>query len=225
MKNLDKSYNYEDLNKDMLKQFSEGSNSLEELLNNCYDNKIVTRGCCVGHDIEGENPWPYISFVIPKEQVEFIDGLVEYYYNNNENNNIIEIEKEENNLIISVHNITKDENNKEIFFKDINNTVNKFINKETNSKYEQTGNIMYDLLNSNDEVQGIRINNNGISAYKEEKRFFIMKGEEVIWVNEDELGNHDNVYNTFVDTNIIEASSLEEFMDYCTKNKNKSYGD
>lgn len=50
MLNQEKCYEYEELNYDLLKGFAEGSKNLEELLINCYENKIVTQACCIGHD-------------------------------------------------------------------------------------------------------------------------------------------------------------------------------
>ena len=56
-------YNY-----DLLKEFSEGSKALEDLLVYCYNNHVETRACCIGHNEKNTQHHPYIRFIIPKEQ-------------------------------------------------------------------------------------------------------------------------------------------------------------
>ena len=71
----DKCYNYEELNEEKLKQFSEGSNSLESLLKYCYKNKIITRACCIGHNNEESD---FISKSLEKKQIIDNSNIEEY---------------------------------------------------------------------------------------------------------------------------------------------------
>ena len=59
--------------------FSEGNIYLENLLNNCYDNGVITTACCAGH-LES-NDLPYITFYLAKQNEYYINGMIEYLIN------------------------------------------------------------------------------------------------------------------------------------------------
>lgn len=61
-------------------EFSEGSESLENLLTYCFDNNIETLSCCAGHE---ELPicTAYLVFVLNDETIAYINNLLEYFFN------------------------------------------------------------------------------------------------------------------------------------------------
>ena len=99
MQNTVKCYSYDEINKDLLKEFSEGSEALESLLNYCYENKIETRACCIGHKERGVHSKPYICFIIPQEQEYIIENIINNLFSKGEFSNYVEVEvdKENNN--------------------------------------------------------------------------------------------------------------------------------
>ena len=50
MKSGTRCYKYDELTIELLRQFAEGSESLEQLLINCYNHQIETRACCASHE-------------------------------------------------------------------------------------------------------------------------------------------------------------------------------
>lgn len=62
------------------KEWSEGSESLEELLLYCLKNNIVTQACCIGHK---ENDTAFIQFELSERNLNVINTLINRYYNLN----------------------------------------------------------------------------------------------------------------------------------------------
>ncbi len=60
------------------KDFAEGNPDLEQLLLNCFENKIETHTCCAGHyGQDGHSPnVPYISFVVKPENELYLNFLL-----------------------------------------------------------------------------------------------------------------------------------------------------
>ena len=77
-------YAYNELDKDLLRQFSEGSAALESLLNFCYQNQVETKACCAGHEKEGTHKTPYIAFVVPQSQNYVFENMFNDIFQNSE---------------------------------------------------------------------------------------------------------------------------------------------
>ena len=127
-------FSYEELNSDLLKQFSEGSHSLEKLLNYCYNSKIVTRACCKGHSEFLQKP--YILFLFTEEQKEIIENMLSVllgFKNLISDNTIVELSMEGEIYKVSVNfyfeDVTLRETLKEIFFNYIQQTLSSYLDK------------------------------------------------------------------------------------------------
>lgn len=84
--------------KEAAKQFAEGSKDLEDLLNFCFDNGIITKACCIGHKTEEYESLPYIAFAFCKNNEIYFQSLLYYlkdseyeidYSKNGENTSIM----------------------------------------------------------------------------------------------------------------------------------------
>ena len=64
--------------KEAAKQFAEGSKDLEDLLNFCFDNGIITKACCIGHKTEEYESLPYIAFAFCKNNEIYFQSLLYY---------------------------------------------------------------------------------------------------------------------------------------------------
>ena len=73
MKSIVRCYEYKEINRDLLKQFSEGSEALENLLNYCYDNKIKTKACCAGHGVFEK---AYVLFILSPDQLPLMENAL-----------------------------------------------------------------------------------------------------------------------------------------------------
>ena len=57
------------------KDFAEGNERLEELLNNLFDDGIITIACCGGHD-DTKHGEPYLTFQLVKQNEYAINGMI-----------------------------------------------------------------------------------------------------------------------------------------------------
>ena len=80
IKNSERCYSYEEIMEKpeyFAKRFSEGNSNLENLLNFCYSNGIITRACCIGHTHEsGFVSDAYINLEIKPEQMSLFSVLI-----------------------------------------------------------------------------------------------------------------------------------------------------
>ncbi len=60
--------------------FAEGNNRLENLLNYCFDNGILTSSCCAGHEQNHGTTKQYIDFYICKENESIIRHIIDVLY-------------------------------------------------------------------------------------------------------------------------------------------------
>ena len=102
MKNKVRCYGYDEINEDLLKDFSEGSKALENLLNYSYNNLLETRACCIGHEDEGPLRTPYIVFIISEKQQQLMEKTINMVLSQEtfSNHISVEINKERNNFMV-----------------------------------------------------------------------------------------------------------------------------
>ena len=58
--------------------FSEGDESLRNLLLNCFNKKVSTASCCAGH--EEKNQRPYVLFEFSESNKPFIYNIIKFFY-------------------------------------------------------------------------------------------------------------------------------------------------
>ena len=58
--------------KEAIHEWAEGNDSLERLLWNCYENKVVTNGCCAG-----EHHRPYVDFLIEESSRDALKQILD----------------------------------------------------------------------------------------------------------------------------------------------------
>ena len=104
--------------KEAAKQFAEGSKDLEDLLNYCFNNGIITKACCKGHHTKDELSLPYIAFSFCKNNEIYLQSLLCYLKNSDYE---IDYLKNENgaSLIAFYENRNFDFNNPTNLFKNI----------------------------------------------------------------------------------------------------------
>ena len=191
MANQDKCYNYDELNEDLLKQFSEGSNSLENLLKFCYENKIVTRACCIGHDDnkESENPFPYISFIIDKDQYKLMESVFNKLLiaEGIKENTRIEIAKENEKILLCIRFMYNQENIRENFFNLLELLLKQYLqeNKVTNGKYDNLFDA-FNILCDEEEISEININYQELIAFEEKAVYFKFEGIALVETTKEE---------------------------------------
>ena len=108
--------------------FSEGDESLKELLSNCFSRTIKTVACCIGHERDNSNP--YIAFQYYPQNEQYIYAIMEklkdskytFRYNKlSDGKSYFSIEDKK----------YKDYSIGSVLFNDINNIINSF-NKNMN---------------------------------------------------------------------------------------------
>ena len=168
-------YDYDELNNDLLKQFSEGSKALENLLKFCYQNHIVTRACCIGHNKAKESPFPYVAISINEEQYKLMEHVFNQLFDGIDFKNSIkvDIQKEENNMLLAISFRYNEEKLREGFFNIINESLKNY-SVENNIIQGKYDNILsaYDILYNEDKIVEMIIKSDGISATKEEIGYF-----------------------------------------------------
>lgn len=168
MSNKLRCYKYDELNYELLKEFAEGSKSLEELLINCYQNKIVTHACCIGHDKNEEtnrNPDPYILFVLSNENYKLMKYVIDKLLSNELLANIIKfnIESDYGPIRLNIRINSNQEQIREYFFSMINKLITNYLSNINNkdNKYSHIFEVFY-KMKSNNIIDSLEITNNKI---------------------------------------------------------------
>ena len=219
MVNKDKCYNYEELNEEKLKQFSEGSNSLESLLKYCYKNKIITRACCIGHNNEeSENPFPYILFLIDKNQYKLMESVLSKLLINEgimENTNI-EISRENEKILLGIRFKYNQEIIREKFFNLLELLLKQYQmeNNNTNVKYNDLFNS-FNILYDEKQTDEININYQQLTILKEEDKYFKFVDNKVVESKKEES---DFISKSLEKKQIIDNSNIEEYIKDLMKN-------
>ena len=208
-------YIYDELNKDLLKEFSEGSKALEDLLNYCYDNHIETRACCVGHKERGPISTPYIMFIIDKEQYSLMESVINNMLNESgmEEDIQIEMQKEKEKTGVTFRYNKIEENLREEFFNCINKSISTSLDKGIyNGLFNSFNN-----LNKSGEFE-FNIGKDGIKVSEIKNVIRKMVNGEFVKTGEDEQG---------IDVSLYEATNedfikTDDIKDYISMNKGKT---
>ena len=179
-------YDYNEINENLLKQFSEGSSELEKLLIYCYTNKIETRACCIGHINDGQLSKPYICFVNCKNLYFIMENLIEFLLNQGEFSDNIEISITDQ--IISFKFDCLDANVREYFFGIIRNGLANIIERNFNVSEKYAGLFnMFNNMNVNNNL-GLEISKKGLEINESRIGFFktINDGNDIVEVEEKE---------------------------------------
>lgn len=177
METIDRCYDYSELNDELLEKFSEGSKNLEDLLKYCYQNKIITRACCIGHDnkINQENPYPYIAFVVSEEDKATLEHVFNQTLKQGEfsDNMFASISKENENTLCAIYFKYNQEDLRENFFEIIKTSLSNYIDKDI----RQTGDFdnifdAYERLNADKNIEELEVNTKEIRGIKQEEGFF-----------------------------------------------------
>lgn len=136
--------------------FSEGNCYLEIVLNNCFNNNILTFACCAGH--KERNYLPYIGFYLVKNNENYINCLIKLLY---EKGYIIEFSNGVYNSVFTLRCNNCLNANK--FFDDINNAINYAkTNRVSKQDLDKSIQKLYNMaLNSNEYYLGRIEKNNG----------------------------------------------------------------
>lgn len=132
-------------------QFSEGNKALEYLLLYCFNNGIMTRGCCAGHKGVFN---PNIYFDLNKDQVFLASSIFENVLKNKLGSHCdFHIFLGDNdNYLVSCH--IDDIKYNSIFFETIHETIKRNINTKNKSNY----NCIFDILNNMKDVENFDSN-------------------------------------------------------------------
>ena len=154
---------YEDLNRDLLKDFAEGSPALERLLNTCYDHQVRTIACCRGH---GENGEPYIMFRIPKEHHLVMENMINALLSREELKKYVTVE------------ISSSEINENCSVTIRLNDMNEQLKEESFDLMQETiSNVMDKNINQADSLEGV------LNLYQEKNQdnniYFIINQEGI----------------------------------------------
>ena len=179
MKNKVKSYSYDEINEDLLKEFSEGSKSLEDLLNYSYNNHVETRACCIGHEDEGPLSTPYVLFVVSMEQLQLMEKTINMVLSqgNFSRHISIEINKEGDNFIVTYRFDYVDEELREAFFNLIRNSIASVIENELDSTCKYDG--LFDVLSAFADNMSLGITVDGITLYETTTVYTRLDGEDL----------------------------------------------
>ena len=188
--------------------FAEGNIYLEELLNNCYDNGIITKACCAGHD---KNTFtPYIVFYLSKENENYINAIMTLLINRGWSFKFSKI-KEENYPTFYIKCPNDYDYNE--FFIELNDILNISKNMEfSRLDLDKHVSLIYDALLSIDEGDfGISINNNKKTIIASLKNLY-----EVISYDEPLLSNY---FDYIIRFNIKEFQKNREMKSYNSNKK------
>lgn len=194
-------YNYDEINEDLLKQFSEGSYELEKLLKYCYFNKIETRACCIGHANSGPYSKPYICFINCKEQYFLMENLIFLLLSQGEFSNHIDISIT-NELITFKFNCL-DIDLREHFFSLIQNGIINTMNGQLNEYEKYTGLLdIFNKMNVNDNLM-FEISSRGLKISESKESFFkyVNDGNDIVEVEEEEADFAMEAFNTIKSIN------------------------
>ncbi|MBQ7140277.1 MAG: hypothetical protein IJO32_02090 [Bacilli bacterium] len=139
-------------------RFSEGNKSLEDLLNYCYSNNIMTRACCIGHENDSIlYPQSYITFEINEQQFDMFANVSEIILNSKIGDKIsIELSKNENILILNYF-ILDEVNLRNIFFKLLKNSMILCSGQICNNEYKDVFEIFQKMINASDRENNIEL--------------------------------------------------------------------
>ncbi len=184
MKHSDRLYSYNEINNDKLREFSEGSESLYQLLKYCYDHKIYTHACCKGH--ENEISKPYISFyVTDKEQMSsLIDDVMNNYESESFACEITNFDR----LRLGIYCLGLE--NRDYFFDLITNSLK---NIKSNSNYNKLFELNDFLKNYGNKLFTIDIQNEFIELSNPIYKKIIIENGKEIYTN-DKPSSGDMVY-------------------------------
>ena len=213
--NLTRCYSYDELNKDLLKEFSEGSKALEDLLNYCFDNHIETRACCVGHKERGPISTPYIKLIIDKEQYSLMESVINNMLNESgiEEDIKIEIQKEKEKTGVTFMYNKIEENLREEFFNCINKSISNSLDKGIyNGLFSSCDNF-----NKSGKFE-FNIEKDGIKVIELKNVIRKMVNGEFVKTGEDEQG---------IDVSFYEATNedfikTDDIKDFISMNKGKT---
>ena len=174
MNHNDRLYSYDELTVDKLKEFSEGSNSLYNLLKYCYDNKIVTYACCKGHDDKISKP--YISFRVDNKLliINLLNNVMSSPLANNIFCEIIDF----NCLHLSIY--IQDVKDSDMLFQTVLNSFNKSINNQ----YDYIFDLFERLRWNNSILSSITIYANYIQIDNPIYKKIIIQNNETIYTDE-----------------------------------------
>jgi hypothetical protein len=186
MINNERCYSFDELNDDLFRRFSEGSESLFELLRYCHSNEIETRACCAGHN---EVKKPYILLIIPKEQQYIIENVINDLFNNNFINEKsgVSLHHSDRTIMVNFEFNKLDVKERDYFFQAIHySLVDVLQNKKNNSGIYENLLGVYDRTEENDSIS---INKDGINLYGGYEGYFISDGVEDKEISEEEAKN------------------------------------
>ncbi len=177
-------YAYDEINDDLLKQFSEGNKTLENLLRFCYQNKVETRACCIGHEKEESLKTPYIAFVNSDEQNYIVESLINRLFSHGKFKDYIEIRINEDTSTIRLN--TFDDELRDEFFSDVERIICDSVLNNVNEPGIYEGLFeAYKHSNLNNNVV-FNINHEGLRILEYEKAFFLPKDGELLEIPEEQ---------------------------------------
>ena len=191
--------------------FSEGNIYLEELLNNCFENNILTIACCAGHTNTKNNSLstPYISFYLTKENENVINNILILLL---DSGYVIELTGSEKYPALTLR-CPVDKNYNQ-FFIDINNVVNlSRTNKKNRSDLNEVIKKIYNIVLSNKSYYDFRVQkfNDKITLLSSFNNFY-----EVVSLDNENLLNYINnlIYNyniLYQDDVMLESYDRESY--------------
>lgn len=212
MQNEDRCYKKEELNEELLKKFSEGSEALEKLLILCYKNNIETIACCIGHKEKGKNSKPYILFTITDEQQTLMENVINDLLNRDKfsKNVHIELEKQEK-IKVTFRYDYKGEIIRDVFFNLIRKNLYEAICFGKNEPGIYNGLIeAFKKVNNEKQVE-FYLESNGIKAVELKTTYFkIENGIRVVTDKE----NSEFSMGMPVDSCILPKEQIESFIAY-----------
>lgn len=205
MKNKVRCYSYDEINEAILKEFSEGSKALEDLLNYCYKNKIVTRACCIGHKEDGPQSKPYISFINSEEQQYLMEKIINTLFSQEKFSKhvSVDINREDNKFMVTFRFDYLENELRDTFFMLIQKAIKNTLENEINVPGKYDG--LFDIYSQTDDEPILTITNDGIvvskattiyarfdgndlkEVSKEEADFTYEKQEPIHRINSDEI--------------------------------------
>ena len=203
MENKDRCYSYSEINQDLLRKFSEGSKALEDLLIYCYENKIETRACCIGHREDGYQSKPYISFVIPEEQQFIIETVINYLLSQNSFSEHVQVEIQKGLVVLRFDYL--DIELRDAFFSLIHKVISNIIENGIVEPGIYQGLIdAYSQVSSDDSIQ-FEVISKGINIYESKDIYFKLVGDDVVEVPMEEAEFFNSVLSIkeFITTNKI----------------------